>query len=93
MRRGDFVTIAAQGDFGKPRPALVVQSDAFDAHASVTVLVVSSQLVDTPLYRIAVQPNDKNGLRSPSRVMVDKAMTIKKHNLGEVAIPQQPAPR
>jgi mRNA interferase MazF len=83
MMRGDFVTIAMQGDFGKPRPALVVQSDAFDAHATVTVLLVSSLLVDAPLFRISVQPSDKNGLRSPSQVMVDKAMTIKRDKLGE----------
>lgn len=73
-----------QGDFGKPRPALVVQSDQFDAHATVTVLLVSSLLVETPLFRVTVQPNDKNGLRSPSQVMVDKAMTIKRNKLGEV---------
>ena len=84
MRRGDFVTIAMQGDFGKPRPALVVQSDAFDAHATVTVLLVSSLLVETPLFRITVQPDEKNGLRSPSQVMVDKAMTIKRDKLGDV---------
>jgi mRNA interferase MazF len=84
MRRGDFVTIAMQGDFGKPRPALVVQSDAFDAHATVTVLLVSSLLVETPLFRVTVQPNEKNGLRSVSQVMVDKAMTIKRDKLGEV---------
>jgi len=84
MRRGDFVTIAMQGDFGKPRPALVMQSDAFDAHATVTVLLVSSQLVETPLFRVMVQPNDKNGLRIPSQVMVDKAMTVKRDKLGDV---------
>jgi mRNA interferase MazF len=84
MKRGDFVTIAMQGDFGKPRPALVVQSDAFDAHASVTLLLVSSLLVETPLFRITVQPNDSNGLRSPSQVMVDKMMAIKRDKLGDV---------
>ena len=84
MRRGDFVTIAMQGGFGKPRPALVMQSDAFDAHATVTVLLVSSQLVETPLFRVMVQPNDKNGLRIPSQVMVDKAMTVKRDKLGDV---------
>jgi len=73
-----------QGDLGKPRPALVVQSDVFDAHATVTVLLVSSQLVETPLFRVMVQPNDKNGLRSPSQVMVDKAMTVKRDKLGDV---------
>lgn len=84
MKRGDFVTIAMQSDFGKPRPALVVQSDGFDALATVTVLLVSSQLVETPLFRVMVQPNDKNGLRIPSQVMVDKAMTVKRDKLGDV---------
>ena len=84
MRRGDFVTIVTQGDFGKPRPALVVQSDAFDAHATVTVLLVSSLLVETPLFRVTVHPNAKNGLRNVSQVMVDKTMTIKRDKLGKV---------
>ena len=84
MRRGDFVTLAMQGDFGKPRPALVVQSDSFDEHVTVTVLLVSSTLVDSPLFRVMVQPDDKNGLRSASQVMVDKAMTVKRDKLGDV---------
>ena len=83
MRRGDFVTIAMQGDFGKPRPALIIQSDQFNEHASMTVLLVSSALVEAPLLRITVQPDPENGLQKPSQVMVDKAMTIKKDKLGE----------
>ena len=83
MRRGDFVTIAMQGDFGKPRPALIIQSDQFSEHASVTVLLVSSALVAAPLLRVTVQPNPENGLQKPSQVMVDKAMTVKKDKLGE----------
>lgn len=83
MRRGDFVTIAMQGDFGKPRPALIVQSDQFNEHASVTVLLVSSALVDAPLLRVTVKPNAENGLQKVSQVMVDKAMTVKKDKLGE----------
>lgn len=81
--RGDFLTIAMQGDFGKPRPALVIQSDRFDEHATVTVLPVTSMLVDAPLFRITVQPNDGNGLQKPSQVMVDKAMTVKRDKLGQ----------
>ena len=83
MRRGDFVTLAMQGDFGKPGPALVVQSDSFDQHATATVLLVSSTLVDSPLFRVMVQPDDKNGLRSASQVMIDKAMTVKRDKLGD----------
>ena len=51
MKRGDFVTIALQGDCGKPRPALVIQSDLFDAHSSVTVLLLSSKIIDTLVVR------------------------------------------
>jgi mRNA interferase MazF len=81
--RGDFVTIALQGDFGKPRPALVIQADQFDEHATVTVLLVSSTLVDAPLFRITVQPSAGNGLQKLSQVMVDKAMTVKRDKLGQ----------
>jgi len=82
VKRGDFVTVALQGDFGKPRPALVVQADPFDAHATVTVLLVSSTLIDAPLFRITVQPDEANGLRKPSQIMVDKAMTVRRDKLG-----------
>lgn len=82
MRRGDFVTIAMQGDFGKPRPALVIQGDRFDEHDTVTVLLVTSTLVTAPLLRITVQPDAGNGLQKPSQVMVDKAMTVKRDKLG-----------
>ena len=82
MKRGDFVTVALQGDFGKPRPALVVQADPFDAHATVTVLLVSSTLIDAPLFRITVQPDEANGLRKPSQIMVDKAITVRRDKLG-----------
>lgn len=82
MTRGDFVTVAMQGDFGKPRPALVIQADAFSAHASVTVLPVSSQIVAAPLLRITVQPSAENGLQKPSQVMVDKTLTIRRDKIG-----------
>jgi len=82
MRRGDFVTIAMQGDFGKPRPALMIQADQFDEHATATVLPVTSTLVAAPLLRITVQPNAENGLQKPSQVMVDKAMTVKRDRVG-----------
>lgn len=73
MMRGDFVTIAMQGDFGKPRPALVIQADQFREHATVTVLPVTSTLIAAPLFRVTVQPSAENGLRKPSQVMVDKS--------------------
>lgn len=80
--RGDFVTIAIQGDFGKPRPALVIQADPFDEHATMTMLPVTRTLVAAPLLRITVQPSTENGLRKTSQVMVDKAMTVKRDKLG-----------
>lgn len=83
MMRGDFVTIAMQGDFGKPRPALVMQSDHFNQHATVTVLPVTSALVNAPLLRITVQPGPESGLQKPSQVMVDKAMTVKRDKVGQ----------
>ena len=83
MQRGDFVTIAMQGDFGKPRPALVIQADPFNAHSSVTVLPVTGTLVAAPLLRVTVQPNPSNGLQKPSQVMVDRAMTVKRDKVGK----------
>lgn len=80
--RGDFVTISLQGDFGKPRPALVIQSDQFNEHATVTVLPVTGTMVAAPLLRVTVQPDAGNGLQKPSQVMVDKAMTVKRDKVG-----------
>lgn len=82
MKRGELVTIAMQGDFGKPRPALVIQSDQFNEHTTVTVLPVTSTLVEAPLLRITVQPGSENGLQKPSQVMVDKTMTVKRDKIG-----------
>ncbi|MDR2209295.1 MAG: type II toxin-antitoxin system PemK/MazF family toxin [Azoarcus sp.] len=82
MMRGDFVTISMQGDFGKPRPALVIQANQFSEHTSVTVLPVTSMLIAAPLLRITVQPSATNGLQKPSQVMVDKTMTVKRDKVG-----------
>jgi mRNA interferase MazF len=82
MRRGDLVTVAVPGDFGKPRPALVVQSDLFEQTGTVTVLLISGADVDAPLLRIPVDPTTSNGLRKPSQVMIDKAMSVKRERLG-----------
>jgi mRNA interferase MazF len=82
MRRGDLVTIALPGDYGKPRPALVLQSDLFDQHPSVTVLPVTSALRETPLFRLTLQPDTGNGLRQTSQIMVDKAHTVSRDKIG-----------
>lgn len=84
MRRGDLVTIALQGAYGKPRPALIIQSDLFDQHPSVTILPVTSDLRDTPLFRIELVPTESNGLHKPSQVMIDKAQTVPRDKVGDV---------
>lgn len=82
MRRGDFVTVAIRGDFGKPRPALVVQANQFDGLATLTVLPVTSAIVDAPLLRIAVEPDERNRLARRSQVMIDKIITVRRDKVG-----------
>lgn len=82
MTLGDLVTVALAGDFGKPRPALVIQSDRFTDTGTVTVLLISGTPVDAPLIRLPVQPTPENGLRKPSFVMIDKAMSVRRDRLG-----------
>lgn len=82
MKRGDLVTVALQGEHGKPRPALVVQSDMFPDTAAVVVLLITSTLIDAPLVRLDVEPTPETGLRKLSQVMVDKPMTVSVQKLG-----------
>lgn len=84
MRRGDLVTVAAAGDYGKPRPALVVQSDLFDELPSVTLCLVTSALRDAPIFRITLDPSPDNGLRRVSQIQVDKVMTVSRERIGGV---------
>jgi mRNA interferase MazF len=82
MKRGDFVTVTMQGGFGKPRLALILQSDRFDGHATVTVLPVTSTIVEAPLFRVIIEPSETNGLNKISQVMVDKTITVLKEKVG-----------
>lgn len=82
MKRGDLVTVALQGDYGKPRPALVVQADQFAELGSVVILPITSTLVDAPLLRLTVEPSPDNGLRAASQIMLDKPMTVKADKIG-----------
>ena len=82
MMRGEIVTIATQGDFGKPRPALVIQANQFNEHSSVTVLPITSKLIAAPLLRISIQPSSENGLKKASQVMLDKITTVKRDKIG-----------
>lgn len=76
------MTVALQGDYGKPRPALVVQADRFAGLGSVAILPITSTLVDAPLLRLTVEPSPDNGLRAPSQIMLDKPMTVKADKIG-----------
>ncbi|HEY9566801.1 MAG TPA: type II toxin-antitoxin system PemK/MazF family toxin [Thalassobaculum sp.] len=83
MRRGDVVTVAASGDFGKPRPAVVVQSDALPAeHASVIICQMTTTVVDAPDLRVTVEPSAVNGLRGRSQIMADKPVTVRRDRVG-----------
>jgi mRNA interferase MazF len=82
MKRGDLVTVAVSGDYGKPRPALIVQANAFELHPSVIVLPLTSEMHDAPLIRVTVAASDSTGLRVPSQIMVDKATAVPRVKLG-----------
>lgn len=85
MRRGDLVTVAAAGDYGKPRPAVIVQTDAFpETHASVVVCQMTSELSDAPDFRVTVDPSVTNGLRVQSQIMADKPVTIRRERVGQI---------
>ena len=83
MRRGDIWTVAGGKDYvGKPRPVVIVQDDSFDATASITICAFTTDVTEAPLFRLPVEPNDRNGLLATSRLMVDKITTIPKSRLG-----------
>ena len=82
MKRGDVVVCAAPGDYGKPRPAVVVQSDLFNpTHASVTICPITSELQDAPLFRLTIEAARGNGLRTRSQVMVDKLQSLRRDRI------------
>jgi mRNA interferase MazF len=83
VKRGEVWTAAGGPDYaGKPRPVVIVQDDRFDATTSVTICAFTSDPTDAPLFRLAVEPNEANGLRTISRLMVDKITTVPKAKLG-----------
>jgi mRNA interferase MazF len=85
MRRGDVVTVTVAGDYGKPRPAVVVQTDAFPAsHASVVICQMTSVLAEAPDFRVTVDASPGNGLRVRSQVMADKPVTVRRERVADV---------
>jgi len=85
MKRGDLVIVTAPGDYGKPRPALVVQADLFnDIHASIIVCLLTSDRQDAPLLRIDIEQGPDTGLQARSQVMVDKIVTLRRERIGRI---------
>ncbi len=83
MRRGGIWTVAGGNNYaGKPRPVVIVQDDRFDATNSITVCAFTTDETEAPLFRLFVQPNERNGLRAPCRMMVDKITAIPKSKVG-----------
>ena len=83
MTRGEVWTVAGGAAYvGKPRPALVVQDDRFDANDSVIVCPVTTDPTPAPIFRLPIKPSARNGLRSPSRLMVDKLTAVPRTRLG-----------
>jgi mRNA interferase MazF len=83
MKRGDVVTVAAQGDYGKPRPAVVIQTDRLnDIHGTFLVCPVTSHRLDAPLIWIEVDATPENGLRHRSQIMADRIVTIRRGKIG-----------
>jgi mRNA interferase MazF len=84
VKRGEVWTVAGGKDYaGKPRPVVILQDDSFDATDSITVCAFTTDPTDAPLFRLAVEPTERNGLRSASRLMADKITTIPKSKVGE----------
>jgi mRNA interferase MazF len=85
MRRGDIVTVAAQGDYGKPRPAAVIQADVLNQMEtdSTILALITSTLRDAPLLRLTLEPNTANGLQKASQIMVDKLLTVRREKVGD----------
>lgn len=82
MKRGDIVLAVARGDYGKPRPAVIVQSDLFNAtHASLLVCLLTTELIDAPLFRLPLAPTAATGLREASQIMVDKLLALPRERI------------
>lgn len=84
MKRGEVWTVAGgNGYIGKPRPAVIVQDDAFEAMASVIVCALTTEQTNAPLFRLPIEPNAENGLRAPCCLMIDKLTSVRKTRLGK----------
>jgi mRNA interferase MazF len=83
MTRGEIWTVSGGSAYtGKPRPAVILQDDHFDATRSVTVCSFTTNPTEAPLFRIPVHPSERNGLNEPCRLMVDKITTVPRSRIG-----------
>jgi mRNA interferase MazF len=82
VKRGEVWTVAGGSDYaGKPRPAVILQDDAFDATASITICPFTTHIASAPLLWLAIEPSEENGLRAPCQLMIDKITTVSKNKL------------
>ena len=82
MKRGDLVTVSLPGDYGKPRPAIIVQSNLLSTLDSVLVCPVTTVIVDASAVRITIEPSPTNGLQQLSQIMVDKITALRRDKVG-----------
>jgi mRNA interferase MazF len=83
MSRGDVVIVATPGDYGKPRPAVIVQSNAIpESHASIVICPMTSELAEAD-FRITIEAGPETGLRVRSQVMADKPVTVRRERVGQ----------
>jgi mRNA interferase MazF len=83
MRRGDIWTVSGGKDYaGKPRPVAIVQDDSFEGTDSITICAFTTDETEAPLFRLKIEPNDRNGLRATCRLMVDKITTVPRSKVG-----------
>ena len=84
MKRGEIWTVSGGQDYAvKPRPAVIVQDDRFPDTDSVTICAFTTDPTEAPLFRVEIETSDRNGLRQPCRLMVDKVTTVPKKKLGQ----------
>lgn len=84
IKRGEIWTVSGGGNYtGKPRPAVILQDDEFAATDSVTVCPFTSESAEAPLFRVRVEPGRRNGLTTPSHLMIDKITTVRRSRIGK----------
>jgi mRNA interferase MazF len=85
MKRGDLVIVAAPGDYGKPRPAVIILRNAIvDDHPSISFCQFTTTINASLAFRVTIEPSAENGLKLPSQIMADKPLTVLRHRVGPI---------